>query len=1322
MEFIRKRDGRVVAFDESKIAEAIFKAVRAVGGSDYETAKRLAKEVHAILDQKFKHRYPNVEEIQDLVEKVLIENGHAKTAKAYILYRQSHAEIREIRKLFDSIEVIEDYISQNDWRVKENSNMNYSLQGLNNYISSRIIASYWLSRVYPQNIKLAHENGDIHLHDLCTLGPYCVGWDLRDLLLVGFKGVSGKIECSPPKHFRTALGQTVNFFYTLQGESAGAQAFSNFDTYLAPFIAFDKLTYEQVKQSVQEFLFNMNVPTRVGFQCMSEDTEILTPEGWAGYDDLKPGDTIRTFNIKRGKIENQKVQRLFKRHYKGIMYNLKNRIQDQLISPEHRVVRKKFNTDRYALEPIEDVLKLKSPFIIPIAGENTEKEAKISDEQLKLMTWIISEGTIERPTKYRCCYRVSIYQSREKNRKHYQEIIRLLKHFKLNFSISESASLGSKVARIRLNAESSRKIHGWFGTKENVHFFPAILKDLSQRQSKLLLEVYLKADGFEGCKISTTDPEILDSLQQIAVNAGYGSTVLTRKPTIGKKEIFVLRLIKHKESYIAKVKKVNYDGIIWCPNTKNETVIARRNGKVFITGNTPFTNITMDLKVPDFMKNEQVLIGGKLQKETYGEFQKEMDMFNKAFAEVMLEGDAKGRVFTFPIPTYNITKDFDWANPDYDAIWEMTAKYGTPYFSNFINADIKPDDVRSMCPIGGEEKVLIKSSRGRGLEYSSIRYIFEGSSKKETYEIFSDGKFVKGRFNKFLNQKMIKVVLSNGHELKMSEQHLNFVMKNAKSKCRVLKGSELKEGMYLPYSLKAYDGEGGDYNLGYFVGAYAGDGSFDRETTVVFSLENIRKKDVVKRLISIAKKYFGAQFSTKEHGKTKLFSLKIHSKAAVGLCKDFVEGKKLNKQYTARLFCASREFREGVVKGHYDTDGGNRNRIYTSSKSMVETLNMLAATLGTTTSVYKDQRKGRLGVEPNYAVLFYQLNRKKYGDVWFKHTNRLWVKIKSIESIKNTAAYCFEVENDAPMFTVGTTGILTHNCRLRIDNRELKHRGGGLFGSNPLTGSIGVATINMARIGYLAKDEEEFFKILEQNMEFCKESLIIKRKMLEVFTQKGLYPYSEFYLRDIKKAYGEWWKNHFSTIGINGLNEALVNFMKKGIGTEEGRKFAVKVLTFMRDKLADYQEETKQIFNLEATPGEGCTYRFAKKDKEVYPDIIVANEEALRSGKAKHPYYTNSSQLPVNYTDDIFEALMLQDEIQGLYTGGTVLHGFVGERMPSKEATKALVKKIANKFSLPYFTICPTFSVCPIHGYIKGEHEFCPVCDEEIGYAEVKEE
>lgn len=653
--YIKKRNGSIVPFDAEKVFNAIWKAVQAVGGYDPEPARKISDEVVSIIKTVFKNDIPSVENVQDLVEKMLIEKGHAKVSKAYIIYRDKRAEARNLKTVVtETISLVDNYLKEVDWRVNENSNTSYSLQGLNFHISSSFTSFYWLHKIYPQEIRDAHINGDMHIHDLGILGTYCVGWDLMDFLKRGFTGVYGKVASKPPKHFRTALGQLVNLLYTLQGESAGAQAVSSFDTLLAPFIRYDKLTYHEVKQCIQEFVFNMNVPTRVGFQ-------------------------------------------------------------------------------------------------------------------------------------------------------------------------------------------------------------------------------------------------------------------------------------------------------------------------------SPFSNITLDLVVHPGYVNEPVILGGEPQKETYGEFQKEMDILNKAFCEVMIEGDASKRPFSFPIPTYNITKNFEWENQKLKPLWEMTKKYGTPYFANFINSDMSPEDARSMC------------------------------------------------------------------------------------------------------------------------------------------------------------------------------------------------------------------------------------------------------------------------------------------------------------------------------------------CRLRLDNRELKKRGGGLFGANPLTGSIGVVTINLPAIAYRSKTKEQFLDRLGSLMTMAKNSLEIKRKMIEDLTDRGLYPYSKFYLSEMKKIHGNYWYNHFSTIGLVGMNEACLNLFKKDLTDEEAYKFALETMEFMRKKISDFQDETGNFFNLEATPAESTAYNLALKDKKRFPDIVTAGD--------KEPYYTNSTQLPVGYTDDVFEALEHQDKLQSLYTGGTVFHIFIGEKIEDANQIKYLVKKIFENYTLPYISISPTYSICPVHGYIAGEHHKCPYLD-----------
>jgi len=647
---IRKRDGKLVPYDNFKIANAVFKAAEAVGGNDFAQALHLAKVIEDTIGRKFhSNSIPAIEEIQDIVEKVLIEQGHAKVAKAYILYREQHRRIRSEKDTDLNIKnTVNGYVKQDDWRVNENSNVNYSLGGLILHNSGAITANYWLENEYDPAISNAHRNGDIHLHDLSMYSGYCAGWSLRQLISEGLGGVKGKISSKPPKHLSTLIQQMVNFLGVLQNEWAGAQAFSSFDTYLAPFVRVDSLSYKEVKQQIQSFIFGINTPSRWGSQA-------------------------------------------------------------------------------------------------------------------------------------------------------------------------------------------------------------------------------------------------------------------------------------------------------------------------------PFTNITLDWVVPEDLKNQPAIVGGVPLDETYGDFQAEMDMVNRAFLEVLIEGDSEGRGFSYPIPTYNITNDFNWDSENAHLLFKMTGKYGTPSFQNFINSTLNPTDVRSMC------------------------------------------------------------------------------------------------------------------------------------------------------------------------------------------------------------------------------------------------------------------------------------------------------------------------------------------CRLQLDKRELRNRGGGLFGADEFTGSIGVVTINLPRIGFLSSTKDDYYKQLNYFMDIAKNSLERKRKVITRLMDKGLFPYTQRYLRH--------WNNHFSTIGLIGMNESALNFMGKDLTDPEAREFAMEVLQHMRERLIKYQEETGHLYNLEATPGEGTSYRLAKIDKNKFPRMIIPG--------ADNPYYTNSTQLPVNATSDIFEALDMQNDIQKQYTGGTVFHAHIGESIDDVEVCKKLVKNIAHNYQIPYFTISPVFSICKLHGYLKGKQFSCPNCSEE---------
>ncbi len=650
---LHKRNGRIATFDSAKILSAIHRAGEASGEFDQTEAQLLTTQVIKILAH-IPESVPEVERIQDIVEQVLISANHFATARAYIVYREQHRRQREDKKtLVDVAASINEYLDRADWRVSANANQGYSLGGLILNTSGKVIANYWLNHVYPPEVGQAHRNADLHIHDLDMLAGYCAGWSLRTLLHEGLNGVPGKVEAGPPRHMSSAVGQIVNFLGTLQNEWAGAQAFSSFDTYMAPFVRKDELSYAEVRQSIQELIYNLNVPSRWGTQ-------------------------------------------------------------------------------------------------------------------------------------------------------------------------------------------------------------------------------------------------------------------------------------------------------------------------------TPFTNLTFDWVCPEDLRDQVPVVGGEEMPFTYGELQYEMDLINRAYIEVMTAGDAKGRVFTFPIPTYNITPDFPWESENTELLFAMTAKYGLPYFQNFLNSELKPNMVRSMC------------------------------------------------------------------------------------------------------------------------------------------------------------------------------------------------------------------------------------------------------------------------------------------------------------------------------------------CRLQLDLRELLKRGNGLFGSAEQTGSLGVVTINCARLGHLYQgDETALMARLDELLQLARNSLEIKRKIIQRHMDAGLFPYTKRYLGTLR--------NHFSTIGVNGINEMIRNFSRDAhdITDAWGSEFAEQFLDHIRGRMLEFQETTGNMYNLEATPAEGTTYRFAKEDRKRWPDI-------LQAGSDDKPYYTNSSQLPVGYTDDPFEALVKQETLQSKYTGGTVLHLYMSERLSSAETCKRLVRRSLGNFRLPYITITPTFSICPQHGYLDGEHEFCPRCDEEL--------
>jgi len=964
--YVIKRDGKKATFDCCRITKAVEKAFKASKevNSPQAAAWRVTAMVLKWLDEEGKDTV-HLEHIQDLVIRALHTLGYHQTEIRYAIYRHMHQQARVSRAgLLDVNDVIENYIKDHDWRVWENANIGFGFGGLLLHSAGAMIANYVLNYIYPEEIANAHREGFFHIHDLSMgITGYCCGHSLRQLLLEGFGGVTGKTSAMPPKHFGSALLQMVNYIGTLQNEWAGAQAFNNVDTLLAPYIRADKLSYEEVKQEIQQFVFNLNVTSRWGGQCVDEATLCLTPAGWRRYSDLKVGDTIYVFDLATKKIKEDAVKAVNLYEYDGDMLLFEGRKLSFLVTPNHKIVRRVFHGNKYLLEDADAVYRHKTPVIIPLAAEVDRPDyEKFTDDEIRLMAWFLSDACMEKNKN-----RIRIYQSPKK----YADRIRgLLNRLGIRFTESKDYGQWSGENRVfNIYGETAAKWRAY--TKCNRNKIPEdFLRNASARQFRIFIEEYALADGcFERrgrIRIAKKNEEMANDLLYVYTLAGIAA-----KREYRKQSTPVVTSYKRKHASMIRIRKVHYKGKVWCPTTDTGTFIAKRNGHVFITGNSPFTNITLDFTIPEYLKKEAAIgPGGKTLDATYGDYQKEVDMINRAFLEVMLEGDAQGRIFPFPIPTYNITRDFNWDSENTKLLFEITAKYGIPYFQNFINSVLKPQDVRSMC------------------------------------------------------------------------------------------------------------------------------------------------------------------------------------------------------------------------------------------------------------------------------------------------------------------------------------------CRLNMNLKELRHKTGGLFASGDTTGSIGVVTLNLPRLAYLAKKNgEEFFALIEQYMELAKNSLEIKRKLLERNLERGLFPFTKRYLP-------RGFSTFFSTIGLIGMNEACLNLTGEDISAEEGQKLAIATLSFMRERLKQFQQETGHLYNLEATPAEGTSFRLAKIDKKDFPDIQTA-------GTDNSPYYTNSTQLPVNYTDDLVSALEHQEPLQCLYTGGTVFHCFLGERLPDTTTCKLLVKKILSNFRFPYLSITPTFSICPQHGYLSGEHFQCPQCGEE---------
>lgn len=1293
-----KRNGTTVPFEEKKIENAVARAFIDTGEIDVKSIPTVASAVTMMIVtnlKESKNDTPTVEQLQDMVEATLMKFGYNTTAKSYILYRDQHQKARQAKNtLLDYKKLVEGYIGENkDWRVKENSTVTLSVGALILSNSGAITANYWLSEIYDEAIAEAHKNCFIHIHDLSMLTGYCAGWNLKQLIQEGLGGVPDRISSSPAKHLSTLCNQMVNFLGIMQNEWAGAQAFSSFDTYLAPFVKAENLDYKQVKQCVQSFIYGVNTPSRWG--CVDTDTEVLSENGFKKYNELKEGDMIYTWN--NGRLELNPVRKVIQKAHNGKLHSYKGRYYNQTVTPNHRMLIYKHNSDETTIKRSEEIFDAKTAHALPVAFKDSNiVNNDLTNEEIALAAMVYTDGNFD----YRNgnLHKISIYKSPKRFGN--KEIVEIFDKLGIKYSKLNADGQFGPVNKYVVYSDDAKRIEELVGSKDKI---ASKFMTMSMEQANLFLKTWASFDGDEDKMLCQYDNDIIrDQLQQIAILAGHCSYLSEAKLDSGNTTKYV-KVRKFDRIYPTDRTEIDYNGIVWCPNVENGTAVFRKNGSVYISGQTqaPFTNVTLDWTVPEDLKDMPAIVGGKEMDFTYGDCKKEMDMINKAFIETMIEGDANGRGFQYPIPTYSITKEFDWSETENNKLlFEMTAKYGTPYFSNYVNSDMKPSDIRSMCPLAGKEKVLVKDEFSKEFHISTIENLYKSGNKSGIYEIVLNGKIKKAVINRFDNQKFYKIKTINGHEITLSGSHANLVYGN-----NIKRTDELTLEDYLPFNITALEGKGLSYEDGLLVGAFMGDGSVKDDYAITYSLNETTKKDLMNEIIRIATEKYGAKYKINKL-ENNCTNLVVTSRIIRGLISEYVSGKSTEKELNVKCIDKSLDFRKGILDGYMQTDGGNKLRIYSASKKAVDSLVTMLMSMGIPSRISVDDRDNTktLSNNPVYAVKLYEENDKRntYGDVFKKDENYMWFRIESIEEIKNGAhlGYCFQVlDDEEPYFTL-PCGLVTHNCRLRLDLRELRKKGGGFFGSGESTGSVGVVTLNLPRIAYLSKTKEEFYAMLNKYMDIAARSLSIKRKVITRLMDEGLYPYTKRYLGSFK--------NHFSTIGIVGMNEAILNakwLPNETIATEKGHEFALEVLKHMRNRLADYQEKyVGDLYNLEATPAESTAYRFAKHDTEDYPDIITAASE----GNA--PYYTNSTHLPVGYTDDIFEALELEDDMQTMYTSGTVFHGFLGERLPDWKSAATLVRKIANNFKLPYYTLSPTYSVCAEHGYITGEHFKCPKC------------
>lgn len=736
-----------------------------------------------------------------------------------------------------------------------------------------------------------------------------------------------------------------------------------------------------------------------------------------------------------------------------------------------------------------------------------------------------------------------------------------------------------------------------------------------------------------------------------------------------------------------------------------------------------FSNLTFDLTPPKDLLNKKAIVGGEEQSFTYKDCQKEMDMINKAFFEIMIKGDSEGASFAYPIPTYNIHERFDWNNKNNELLWVMTGKFGTPYFANFINSDMDPGESRSMAILGAQNVIYI-NEQGK-IAKNEIRHLVSNWIKAEKdfkpkYKILMNGNFIdiidmfEVPYEKY--DKFVTVKLQNGYNQSFSYQHKCPIVRDGKF--MEVESQQLEKGDSFLVSIKGYEGSKiGNYNSGKILGYFLGEGWISKHSNseINFAI-NIDRKDIVDEIERFFQE-IACEVRVEEQPEINIFKVYVYGKQAVGFVSQYIRGTTAKtKRLESKIWNSSLDFRKGVLEGLYDTDGYKKEKIlfHTTNKELCSDLIALASSVGMILKYrvndkntrYFNKDKSDLETFTSYELKIW--DNFPTGEVFGETFALVPVEEVCTPDSRSDVVYNFTVDTPEHLYEL-PNGIVTHQCcRLKIDLRELRRRGGGLFGSGELTGSIGVVTLNLPRLAYLSSKKydnvesakKDFFIELEKYMNIAKESLELKRVFLEKQLEVGLFPAFKEYVGHLE--------NHFSTIGLVGMNEMCLNLLGTGIKDDEGKQFSLEVLDFMRDKIADFQEETGNLYNLEATPAESCAFRLAKIDVGEFGEDIIT--QGNTNGFA--PYYTNSCHLPVSEVEDILQVISHQEELQEKFTGGTVVHLYTQNSM-SGDMAKHIIRTICENYKVPYVSISPVYSICPDHNFIEGNQPICPHCGKE---------